>query len=343
MAGAEHGGAEAFYVRLCVALAKAGLEQHAVIRHHPGRAAALRAANVTTTELAFGGFLDRVTTKRLRAEIEAFQPQIVLTWMNRATHFCPAKSTVGHAFVHAARLGGYYNLKYYRGCDHLIANTHGIASYLTGRGWAADRVHHLPNFVAAADSTAQRRSELDTPEDAPLLLALGRLHRNKAFDVLLEALAGLPECYLWLAGEGPEESRLRRQAESLGVATRVRFLGWREDTAALYKAADLFVCPSRHEPLGNVIIEAWSHGLPVVAARAAGPEELIEADESGVLVPLEDAAALAAGIGAVLSDDALRDGLAAQGRRAFDAAYTEAAVVERYRTLFEALAETPAG
>ena len=338
MAGAEHGGAEAFYTRLCVGLAKAGLEQHAVIRHHPGRAAALREAGVATTELAFGGFLDRVTTKRLRAEIEAFQPQIVLTWMNRATHFCPAKSTVGHAFVHAARLGGYYNLKYYRGCDHLIANTRGIAAYLTGRGWAEDRVHHLPNFVAAGDSAAQRRGDLDTPEEAPLLLALGRLHRNKAFDVLLEALAGLPECYLWLAGEGPEESRLRGQAESLGVAGRVRFLGWREDTAALYKAADLFVCSSRHEPLGNVIIEAWSHGLPVVAARAAGPEELIADGRSGVLTPLEDAGALAAGIRTVLSDDALRIALAAQGRKSFETSYTEAAIVGRYRTLFEALA-----
>ncbi len=338
MAGAEHGGAEAFYIRLCVALAKTGLEQHAVIRRHAGRSAALRDAGVATTELAFGGFLDRVTTKRLRAEIEAFQPQIVLTWMNRATHFCPAKSTVGHAFVHAARLGGYYNLKYYRGCDHLVVNTRGIAAYLTGRGWAEDRVHYLPNFVAAEDSAAQRRSDLDTPEDAPLLLALGRLHRNKAFDVLLEALARLPECYLWLAGVGPEDGRLRGQAEALGVAGRVRFLGWREDTASLYEAADIFVCPSRHEPLGNVIIEAWSHRLAVVAARAAGPEELIADGRSGILVPLEDAGALTAGIRDVLSDDALRIALAAQGRKAFETTYTEVAVVERYRALFDTLA-----
>ena len=339
MAGAEHGGAEAFFTRLCVALAKADVEQHAVIRRHAGRSAALRDAGVSTTELAFGGFLDRVTTKRLRAEIEAFQPQIVLTWMNRATHFCPAKSNVGHTFVHAARLGGYYNLKYYRGCDHLIANTRGIATYLTDQGWAAERVHYLPNFVAPADPPAQPRTELDTPEDAPLLLALGRLHRNKAFDVLLEALADLPECYLWLAGEGPEEARLRRQAEDLGIATRVRFLGWREDPAALHEAADIFVCPSRHEPLGNVIIEAWSHRLAVVAARAAGPEELIEDGQSGVLTPLEDAGALVAGVRDLLSDDIFRNAIAAQGRKDFEADYTEAAVVARYRALFEALAE----
>ena len=334
MAGAEYGGAEAFFTRLCVALAKKGVEQRAVIRRHAARAATLRGSGIETTEVAFGGFFDRATTKRLRAEIDSFQPQIVLTWMNRATRFCPAKSSARHPFVHVARLGGYYNLKYYRRCDHLIANTHGIEDYLVGQDWDGGRVHYVPNFVASDKVPAQARGELDTPEDAPLLLAVGRLHRNKAFDVLLESLAALPECYLWLAGSGPEDSRLRSQAESLGVASRVRFLGWREDTPALYSASDLLVCPSRHEPLGNVIVEAWAQGLPVVAARSAGPEELIEDGVSGLLVALEDAGALADGVRRALGDAAL----AVEGRKAYESTYTEAAVIERYRALFESLA-----
>ncbi len=338
MAGAEYGGAEAFFTRLCVALAKKGVEQRAVIRHHAARAATLRGSGIETTELAFGGFLDRVTTKRWRAEIESFEPHIVLTWMNRATRFCPAKSSARHAFVHVARLGGYYNLKYYRRCDHLIANTHGIEDYLVAEGWSGGSVHYLPNFVANDKLPTQARGELDTPADAPLLLAVGRLHRNKAFDVLLEALAALPECYLWLAGSGPEESRLRGQADSLGVASRVRFLGWREDTPALHAAADLLVCPSRHEPLGNVIVEAWAHGLPVVAARSAGPEELIEDGASGLLVALDDAGALADAVRRVLGGEALRAEFAAKGRKAYESTYTEVAVVERYCALFESLA-----
>ena len=88
-----------------------------------------------------------------------------------------------------------------------------------------------------------------------------------------------------------------------------------------------------------MIIEAWSHRLAVVAARAAGPEELIEDGQSGILTLLEDVAALAAGIRDLLSDDALRVAVAAKGRKVFEADYTEAAVVARYRALFEALAE----
>src|SRR3546814_2771750 len=74
--------------------------------------------------------------------------------------------------------------------------------------------------------------------------------------------------WLWLAGEGPRRRALMQQAARLGLGDRVRFLGWRDDVAALLRAADVFLCPSRHEPLGNVVIEAWAHGLARRRAHA---------------------------------------------------------------------------
>ncbi len=334
MAGAKVGGAEAFFVPLARAFAKAGRDQHFLIRHHPDRAAALRGVGAAVTELAFGGLLDLGTRRRFQREIESFRPDIVLTWMNRATRFCPTPARTRIPFVHVARLGGYYNLKHYRRCDHLIANTRGIADYLVERGWPRERVHHLPNFVENTATPPVPRATLDTPEGAAIVLALGRLHRNKAFEVLLEALPALPEVWLWLAGTGPEESALRSLARSLGIESRVRFLGWREDTPALFAAADLLVCPSRHEPLGNVIAEAWAQNTPVVAAAAAGPRELIEDGGNGLLVPTEDSAALGGAIRRALSIPDLREHLVAEGRRAFEAEFTEARAVERYGDLF---------
>ncbi len=103
------------------------------------------------------------------------------------------------------------------------------------------------------------RASLQTPDGAPLLLALGRLHENKAFDVLLDAVALLPDgLAVARRARGRCATRSRAQAERLGIAERVRFLGWRDDVAALIAAADALVCPSRHEPLGNVVIEAWA-------------------------------------------------------------------------------------
>lgn len=330
MAGAEYGGAEAFFVRLAIALQRAGLEQRVVIRDNPARAKLLRAGGVDPVELPFGGRFDFATPRGLKREIASFKPDVVMTWMNRATKMCPKGD-----FTHVARLGGYYDLKYYRGCDHLIGNTEDICDYLVREGWPQERVHYLPNFVYAEEAVPASREEHYTPAVAPLILAMGRLHENKAFDVLLEAVRRVPDVYLWLAGEGPLRDELKRQAEDLGIKPRVRFLGWRDDTAALLRACDLFVCPSRHEPLGNVVIEAWAQGRPVIAADSYGPGTLIENMQTGVLVPVDDVRSMADAIKAVIRDENLRHRIAEAGHAAYLESFTEQAVVEQYIRFFE--------
>jgi glycosyltransferase involved in cell wall biosynthesis len=182
---------------------------------------------------------------------------------------------------------------------------------------------------------------LPAPEGAPRLLALGRLHVNKGFDVLLRAMALLPGAHLSLAGEGPERGALERLARELGIAGRVAFLGWRQDTGALLNACEIFVCPSRHEPLGNVVLEAWSAARPVVAAAVHGPVELIREGETGLLVPKEDPAALAAAIGGLLADPGRAGRLAAAGRAEFERTHAEKPVLARWHEFLRAVA--PAG
>jgi glycosyltransferase involved in cell wall biosynthesis len=335
IAGARHGGAETFFVRLAAALQRDGEAQRVMIRRDPVRAQTLRDAGVEVTELAFGGRLDVVTRLAFRSEIAAWRPAIVLTWMSRATRLCPRGD-----FVHVARLGGYYDLKHYRRCDHLIANTRAIVDYAIAAGWPRERIDYLPNFVPdAATGAAPPVREADPP----LALALGRLHPNKGFGLLLEALAATREVRLWIAGEGPLRAELESLAARLGVAPRVRFLGWRDDVAALLTQADFLVCSSLHEPFGNVVIEAWSAGLPVVATASEGPSGLIVDGESGILVPLPGRpgggpAALAGAIERLGKDRLLRARLGRSGRRAYEAEFTEAAVVALYRRFFDRMA-----
>ena len=330
MAGARHGGAEAFFVRLAVALQRAGQAQRVLVRHERERASALRRAAIEVLELPFGGALDFVTRYRFREAIAGYRPHVVLTWMNRATALCPKGD-----FVHAARLGGYYDLKYYRHCDYLVCNTQDIVEYVVGKGWPRDRTVHLPNFAAQEKASPVPRSAFATPEDAPLAIALGRLHENKGFDVLLEALAQVPGVYLWLAGDGQLRGELERRANDLGVASRLRFLGWRTDAAALLAAADFLVCSSRHEPLGNVVLEAWAAGVPVLATASEGPRALIAAEETGLLVPVGDSDALAAAMRRLGSDRPLRLRLAEAGGAAFESRFSEAKVVPLYRDFLE--------
>jgi len=145
---------------------------------------------------------------------------------------------------------------------------------------------------------------------------------------------------LWIAGDGPLRPRLERLATRLGIADRVRFLGWREDVPALMASADLLVCPSLYEPLGNVVIEAWSAGLPVVATASDGPTGLITDGETGILVPLpgtngDGPAPLACAIERLCADPALRSKLGNAGRRAYEAEFTEPIVISRYRRFFD--------
>jgi len=334
MAGAEVGGAEAFFVRLAIAFASTDIEQRVIIRRDSVRARALRNGGVEPLELPFGGRMDFRTRPALQREIERYKPDIVLSWMSRASWATPKSERPG-GYKLIARLGGYYDLKYYRHCDYLIGNTQEIVEHIAEQGFDRDRIVYLPNFVNPPQRPAISRIGFDTPLDAPLLLAMGRLHENKAFDVLLHALATLPDAWLWIAGEGPEAANLSKLAAELGVDDRVRFLGWRDDSDALMQACDIFVCPSRQEPLGNIVLEAWAAGKPVVAAAAAGPVSLIGDDAAGLVVPVDDPDGLAAGIRALVADPANAARLAVEGRRRFEESYTEQAVVAQYQSFFE--------
>ncbi len=332
------GGGDRFFEKLAIAFGEAGVPQALVIEPNPARQRLLAAAPETLVRpMRFGGIFEPWGRMRLQRLVRAFQPDVVLTWMSRASRRMPEGS-----FVKVARLGDYYPLKHYTKCDHLVANTPDILDYLKRGGWPEERVHLIGNFCDPPDpatETGQVRSEVrretGLPEDAPVLLALGRLHPKKAHDILFRAMVSVPETYLLLAGEGPIHSELEKLANELGIASRVRFLGWRRDADRLFAAADLCVMPSRFEPLGNVVLEAWAHRTPLIAARATGPEWLVRHEKDGLLFPIDDVDALAAGLKRLLAEPELRESLVANGYQRFERDFSREAVVNQYLQFFE--------
>ena len=322
MAGAAEGGAELFFERLVMAQHRAGDAVLPLIRTDSARAGRLAAAH--PQQARFGGLFDLRTRPRLAASLRCFAPRVAVAWMNRAARFAPRGD-----WVLAGRLGGYYDLRYYRRCDHLVGNTRALVRWIVGQGWPAARAHYLPNF--APDLAGAAPDRLGVPADRKLVLALGRLHRNKAFDVLVRALPRLPGVHAIIAGEGPERAALETLARAEGVADRVQFPGWLRDAAPLLAGCDVLACPSRHEPLGNVVVEAFAAGRPVVAAAAAGPLELIRPGEDGLLVPPDDVEALATSLGLVLGDARFAAVLARAGRARFEAEFAEAPVLAQWR------------
>lgn len=323
LAGAATGGAEQFYERLIPALHDAGDEILPIIRRNAARATRLAQAGTPPLQLGFGGRLDLLTRMRAARALRRFNPRVAVAWMGRA-----ARHTPRGPWVLVGRLGGYYNLAQFSHCDHLAGNTPGVVEWIRKQGFPAQRVHLLPNF--APDFAGAAPAQLPVPPGMHTILAMGRLHHVKGFDVLLAALTRLPSVHAVIAGDGGERRTLETLARQAGIANRVTFLGWRRDTAALLAACDILVCPSRNEPLGNVVLEAFSAGKPVVASLSEGPAWLM-AEGRGILVPAESGMALATGIDAMLQNPAMAADMAAKGRRHFEAHFARPAVLAAWR------------
>jgi glycosyltransferase involved in cell wall biosynthesis len=233
--------------------------------------------------------------------------------------------------------GGYYDPRHFRKCERLVGVTEDIAAHMVRKGIAPDRAHYIPTFPVVQQGDPVSRAALDTPEDAKVLLTLSRLHQKKGLDTFLYALQALPECIAWIAGDGPLADELHALARKLGVFDRVRFLGWRTDRGALLQAADVCVLPSRYEPFGTVILEAWAAQTPLVACASAGPAAHVSDGETGLLTPIDDAPALASAIARTLADDALRLKMVEAGYATYKARFTKEAVTAQWLSFYNTL------
>ena len=326
MAGAKAGGIEMFFERLTPALARRGDDTLAIIRRDLARAERLAKAGITPLQLDFGGFFDFLTTPRLRHAFRQFKPEVVIGWMNRANQHIP-----NGPYKRVGRPGGYYALKYYRDVDYLAYTTHGLVDWAIGQGWPAGRVRRVPNFVEdPGDITPFSRAELSIPEGAPLALSMGRLHQNKNFPMLLRAAAEVPDLYLLLAGAGPGKDALNTLIHDLGLQERVHMLGWRDDGAALRATVDMCIVPSDHEPFGNVVPEAWASRVPLITTDSQGPAEIVTDGMDALVVPRKDSRAMAVAIRRIIAEPTLARALREEGRRKFEAEYSEAAVVQQW-------------
>ena len=182
------------------------------------------------------------------------------------------------------------------------------APFLALPGADPRRVVVIPNAATISRGEVSfdaARADLGLPREAPIIGAVARLDRQKRLDRLLQAMAALPaDVHCLFAGDGPERPALEALARELGVADRVRFLGHREDTAAVYAALDIMVMASDREGMSNAMLEAMALGVPVVSTPVSGAAD--------ALAPLADGRApgiLLQGFGVDELAQALRDAL----------------------------------
>ena len=195
---------------------------------------------------------------------------------------------------------------------HYVCVGRHLADLAIERGVPAQRVHFVPNAVKPPAVLATPFAALfkDGETRPPRIVAAGRLHPKKGFDVLIAALALLRDGWegfggqafdCEIAGEGDERPKLEALIAQHGLGDRVRLVGWRGDVSAFLATGDVFAFPSHQEGFPLVLLEAMAVGLPVASAAIPGPVEMIEDGADGVLVPPGDPAALAQALAGLIA------------------------------------------
>jgi glycosyltransferase involved in cell wall biosynthesis len=208
-------------------------------------------------------------------------------------------------------------------------------------------LHRFPAMPRPRASRAGREAA-----DSVRLLTIGRAVGKKGFDVLLQALARLPEKLHWSLthiGSGQQLKKLKRMARALGIADRVAWIGAQDQHVVLaaYRTADLFVLPCRiagngdRDGLPNVLIEAQSQSLACISTAVSGVPEFIADGETGVLVPPDDPEALATAAARLMMDPALRDRLGAAGQQRVRERFDMNIGLARLVALFERAPQRP--
>ena len=221
-----------------------------------------------------------------------------------------------------------------------------VSSLLAARmaretGFPVERIHTIRNGVDLSrfgtHSRADARAALGIAPEALVIGTAGRLVPVKDHATLLEAVAQLPPhlgATLLMAGDGPLRPQLEAAVTRLGIHDRVRMLGHCPDIEKVLAALDVFVLSSVSEGLSNTILEAMAGGLPVVATRVGGTEELVVEGETGLLVASQSPAAMAGALAALLQDRDRRRAMGRAGRLRAQSEFDLRSVIRRYAQMY---------
>ena len=345
-------GAEAQFALLNVGLAKRGWDVHAVALTRGGpNEEPLRAAGVEPVVLNKRLKFDPACLWRLRRIIKRVKPDLVHSWMFTANAYARlAARGSGVPVVAGERCVDRWKGSWQHAVDRrllpgtakVVGNSEAVAAFLRGRGVPDDTLAVVPNGVPPleADPAFMPRllDELGLPADSQPVVLCGRLAPQKrpadmvwAFQLLHQVN---PRAVHLVVGDGPLRGRCEEHAARFGHAHRGRFLGHRADAKQIIAGSAVVWLGSDYEGQSNVLTEAMSAGVPVVASDIPENRELVLDGETGFLVKPGDAMGFCQFADRLLSDDALRAKLGAAGRARVRSHFAVDAMVGRYEGLY---------
>lgn len=243
-----------------------------------------------------------------------------------------------------------WNALLWQAVDAGIAISHSVARFCQEVEFApAEKIHvihygvapHWPDEENIASARILLREELGLGPEALLIGMVGRLIEQKGMNYGIEAFAAIAdefsEAHLVIAGDGPLRESLEALAKQRVPAAKVHFIGWRADSSKVFAALDIFLMPSLWEGFGLVLLEAMSWRIPVIATQVSAIPEIIIPNESGLLVPPENVAALAAALRLLLADRPLRRHIGLTGMDRMETHFSADQMIQQTAALYQLL------
>lgn len=295
------------------------------------------------------------TLWRLRQFLRRQRPDVLQTFLFHANVLGPmAARMVGVPCVvtglrvaeRTRRWRAWVEARAARGAARHVCVSQAVADFAREKlGLREERLLVIPNGVDAQRFAAARSADLQQLGVLPgrrMIVCVGRLDWQKGLDRLMEVAPGLleqlPEHDLMLVGNGPEHALIESVARRKNIAPRVHLVGWQDDVPGILAASELLVLPSRWEGMPNVVLEAMASGLPVVAMRVEGVEEILGPGAEQQIVPQGDSQAFLDRVVSILSDEE-KAGLLGEANvaRVVDS-FSWTNTVGQYAALYESLA-----
>lgn len=227
----------------------------------------------------------------------------------------------------------------------IVANSKATALNLMGK-FALNYVKVVPNaaserFFNNTMSMQSARIKLKLPEDATIIGIPGTLRPMKGHLFFIRAIAPVlkqyPAIFVAVTGDGrkPYVQQIKDQIRALNISSKIFFLNWVDDMPAFYHACDIVCIPSKSEPFGRIVIEAFASGTPVVATAVGGIREIVDSGSTGRLVPYGNEDTFRRAITDLLDDPVQRRMLSENARQVAEKKYHEQVYKERIATLTE--------
>ena len=337
------GGAEVYVAGICRLLPELGAEVRLFCPEGRPFVGYALAHGLDTISWNTHGKLDPVTVIRLTRFIKKNGIEIIHTHLSTAG-FIGALAARLAGIPSAAHVHGLNTAIWYKYATAIIAVSEAAKAHLVAQGISPKKIRVVHNGVdltrfeiVALDEAKER---LGYEPGTPVFGAFGRLSKEKGQATALRAMSLLlkdhPNARLMFVGAGADSSPLKSEAEELGIAGNVDFVGFAHDVRRFMSACDAVIAPSLKEGLGLSALEAMGLGRPVVASAVGGLNEVVVPGETGFAVPPGEPEPIADSMRALLNGDGLAERMGAMGRKRVEEQFD---LAKQTRTLFGALQE----